>query len=213
MIKVLLADDHALITDGVVKLLADEEDIEVVSVCRDGSEAYTRFFEILPDIALLDIDMPEMNGLDCASAIIAERPQARVAILTMHEEMAMIKKCIEMGVKGYFLKTIDQGELITAIRSIHAGRDYFPADVTKALLEQRQVTPSASQDSVINELSKRELEIIKHLAQGMSNKEIADALFISPRTVDTHRTNIMRKLDVNNVVGIVRFAFKNGLAE
>ncbi len=213
MIRISLADDHAIITDGISNLLEDEKDIQVVDVTANGKEAYTSYCNHQPDVAILDIDMPEMNGLECAEAILSGYKNARIVILTMHEEMALIKRCMEMGVKGYFLKTIERSELVHAIKTIASGKDDYPADVTKALMEQRTITPSISQDKVVNDLSKRELEIIQLLAQGQSNKEIAEVLFISPRTVDTHRTNIMRKLDVKNVVGIVRFAFKNGLVE
>jgi two-component system response regulator NreC len=171
--------------------------------------------ELLPnlnaDLLLLDLDMPEMNGLQCAKEVQRLFPEIKIAILTMHNEKALIKEFIEMGVQGYFLKTIAKEELVIAINSIAEGRDYFPSNVTKALLRKQQINTDVSQSAVLAELTEREIEIICLVAEGLSTKEIGEKLFISPRTADTHRTNIMRKIDVHNVAEMVRFAFQNKL--
>ncbi len=213
MIRIILADDHTIITDGISDLLSGEDDIEIVAVCHNGQEVLDTLIKSDPDILLLDIDMPVMNGFECAEAVLKMDSRVKIAMLTMHEEKALIKRFIEIGVKGYFLKTMGKEELLRALRRIDQGEDYFPSDVTKALLHEKAISPDITKDPLLQELSDREIEIIRYVAKGNSNKEIADVLFISPRTVDTHRGNIMRKLDVHNVAGIIRFAFKNGLVD
>lgn len=213
MIRIILCDDHTIITDGISDLLSSEEDIEIVAVCHNGQEVLDTLVKSDPDIILLDIDMPVMNGFECAEAVLEKDPRVKIAMLTMHEEKALIKRFIEIGVKGYFLKTIGKEELLRALRRIAEGEDYFPTDVTKALLREKVTSPNINKDPLLSELSDRETEIIRYVAKGKPNKEIAEELFISPRTVDTHRSNIMRKLNVHNVAGIIRFAFVNGLVD
>ena len=211
MINILLADDHHIITEGITNLLADSAEINVVLSCENGEEVLEKLPHPKIDIILLDIDMPKMNGIDCAETLLKQDPDIKIAMLTMHQEKALIQRFLEMGVKGYFLKTIVKSELEHALKTIASGGEYFPANVTKALLQKQ----SASNDSafapspLLTELSERETEIITLIANGYSTKEIGEHLFISHRTVDTHRTNIMRKLEINNIAGLVRFAFQN----
>lgn len=213
MIKVLLADDHKIISEGISNLLVNEVDIQIVAICENGIEVLEKLKIVDVDVILLDIDMPEMNGLECAEKVLERNPYTKIAMLTMHQENALIKKFIELGVKGYLLKTIAKEELIHAIRTIAKGNDYFPADVTRSLIKKEEKNLNITQSPLLSEISSRELEIIKLIAQGLSNKEIANNLFISPRTVDTHRTNLMNKLDIHNIAGLVRFAFQNKLVE
>lgn len=213
MINILLANDHRIITEGISNLLADVPEINVVMACENGEEVLDRLQHLQIDIVLLDIDMPKMNGIECAEKVLEQYPKVKVAMLTMHKEKALIQKLLEMGVKGYFLKTIVKSELEHALKTIATGGEYFPSDVTKALLQKQTVETTQTETSpLLQELSERECEIVTLIAAGFSTKEIGEKLFISHRTVDTHRTNIMRKLEVNNVAGLIRFAFKNGLA-
>ncbi len=211
MINVILADDHQLILDGITKLLEGEAEINILATCKNGEEVLERIPGSDVDVLLLDLDMPKMNGLQCAEAVQKQFPDVFIAILTMHQEKSLIQKFIEFGVKGYFLKTIPKDELIYAIKTIAKGGEHFPSDVTRALVQKETIEPMVNQSPLLAELTEREIEIIKSVAKGFSNKEIAEILFISPRTVDTHRTNIMRKLDMHNVVELVRFAFHNKL--
>jgi len=213
MINVVLADDHQIILDGISNLLDHMPDIEVIGHCSNGVEVLEKLPWIKTDVLLLDLDMPKMNGFQCAEQVHKRFPNVKIAILTMHEEKALIEKFIELGVKGYFLKTICKDELIHAIKTIASGGDYFPSDVTKALLKKKSILPDITQSPLLANLTQREIEIIRLVSQGFTNKEIAEELFISPRTADTHRTNIMRKLDLHNVAEIVRFAFQNKLID
>jgi len=213
MINLILADDHHLIIDGITKLLEDEIDINIVATCSNGKDVLEILPKINVDVLLLDLDMPIMNGLQCAETIKQKYPEVKIAILTMHQEKALIQKFIEFGVVGYFLKTIQKDELVYAIKTIADGGDYFPSDITKALLEKQSIIPDITHSPLLKELTKREIEIIQLVSQGFFNIEIGKKLFISHRTVDTHRTNIMRKLDLHNVAEIVRFAFQNKLIE
>lgn len=213
MINLILADDHHLIIDGICKLLENETDINIVACCSNGKEV----LELLPntevDILLLDLDMPIMNGLQCAEIVRKKYSEIKIAILTMHKEKALIHRFIEFGVNGYLLKTINKDELLFAIRKIANGGDYFHSEVTMALTKKQSIIPDVTQSPLLKELTNREIEIIRLVSKGYTNNEIGEKLFVSPRTIDTHRTNIMRKLDLHNVVEIVRFAFHNKLIE
>ncbi|UTW63929.1 response regulator transcription factor [bacterium SCSIO 12741] len=211
MIKVLLADDHKIILDGIAQLLQPEQDIEVVAQCIHGRDVIEQVANLEVDVYLLDLDMPEMNGIDCAQTLLKKYPNDRIIILSMHAEKALMTRCLEVGVKGYLIKTVGQQELAEAIRKVAQGETYFPKDVEEVLTNKSRVNPSLTQSPLVAELSPRELEIIQWVVKGKSNKEISEGLFISPRTVDTHRTNIMRKLEVHNVAALVRFAFENKL--
>ena len=213
-IRLLIADDHPLMAEGIAKTFEGFEDIEVKAIVSNGREALDLISEELFDIVLLDIEMPILNGIDCAKEIIANYPEIKVAMLSMHQEASIIKNLIEMGVKGYLLKTIPQDELILAVRRIYQGREFFNASITKALLnpESKHKTVKIFDKSpLLGELTAREREILELIAKGSTNAEIGDKLFISTRTVDTHRNNIMKKLNIRNVAGLVRFAFQNGL--
>lgn len=211
MIKLVLADDHSIIINGISKLLEDETDIKIVATCGNGQEVLDVLSEFNVDVLLLDLDMPILNGLQCAEIVKKEYPDIHIAILTMHQEKALIQRFIEFGVKGYFLKTIVKKELLYAIRTIATGGEYFPSDVTKALLQNQMASNLVTQSPLLKELTKREVEIITLISQGFSSSDIGKKLYISPRTVDTHRTNIMRKLDLHSVAEIVRFAFQNSM--
>ena len=212
MIKILIADDHPLMANGIKSLFVDEKGIEVVATVCDGIEVLEILKNIPIDVLLLDIDMPEMNGIDCAKIVKKDYPEVKIAILTMHEEKSLIKNLVKIGVNAYMLKTIPKSELLNAIDIIYGGGQFFNADITKALLSENE-NIIQDQNPIVKTLTKREGEIIKLIAQGNTNSQIGDKLFISPKTADVHRTNIMRKLDVHNVVGLVRFAFQNGLIE
>jgi len=204
-INILLTDDHQLIIDGLKSLLKDQEDINVSAEANNGREAL-RILSFLPiNVVLMDIDMPVMNGIDTLKEIKKQYPDVKVIILSMHNESGMIKSLIDLGANGYLLKSCSQDEVVSAIRKVAAGQSGFSTDVTMALLK-----PSNPEQKT-EILTERETEILKLIAAGFSNKEVGDKLFISHRTVDTHRTNLMKKLSVNNIAGLISYAIKNGI--
>ncbi len=213
-IKILIADDHPLIAEGIKTAINSNLDFTVTAIVQNGKEALDFIHNNVIDIALLDVNMPVLDGIACAKEIIKSYSNVKVAMLSMHQEASIIKNLIEIGVKGYMLKTIPSKELQMALKIIYNGKEYFNADVTKALLTNNKTNSLeqlTNKSPLLAELTARELEVIKYISQGLTNQQIAKELFISPRTVDTHRTNIMRKLDVHNVASLIRFAFQNGL--
>jgi len=209
-IRVLLVDDHQLILDGLKSLLKNTDNLVVAGEANNGREAL-RLLDILNvDVVLMDIDMPVMNGIDALKEIKRIKSQTKVIILSMHNESGMIRNLLGLGADGYLLKSTSQDELIRAITKVAQGEKYFSADVTLSLLNP---SPSSSPNSKPQSeiLTIREEEILKLIAEGFSNKEIGEKLFISHRTVDTHRTNLMKKLNASNIAGLISYAIKSGL--
>jgi len=204
-IKVLLVDDHQIIIDGLKSLLRNSDEISVAAEANNGREAL-RILEILEiDVILMDIDMPVLNGIDTLKEIGKQSFGVKVIILSMHNEAGMIKSLMSIGANGYLLKSCAQEELIGAIRKVASGQSYFSTEVTLSLLNPAQ----SNQPTEL--LTERETEIIKLIAEGFSNKEIGSKLFISHRTVDTHRTNLMKKLNASNIAGLISYAIRNGI--
>lgn len=214
-IKILIADDHPLIADGIKNAIETDVKFKVEAIVNNGKEVLNYIKNNTIDIVLLDIDMPVMNGIDCASSLISDNNPVKIVMLSMHQDSYTIKKLIDLGVQSYLLKTVASKELIFALYKVYEGENYFNADVTKAILEDKpskSFTKTNTISPLVSELTKREKEVIIHICKGLSNSEIGEILFISPKTVDVHRTNIMRKLDIHNVVSLVRFALRNGLS-
>jgi DNA-binding NarL/FixJ family response regulator len=202
-------DDHSIVTDGIKALLQGEGDLAIKGEAHNGQMALEMLRVLKVDLVLMDIDMPVMSGTEAIKLIKKEFPEIKVIMLTMHDEKAVIHKLIELGADGYLLKNSSKEELLVCIRGVLRNERYISSEATAILLsvEEKKDTGPLSQ------LTEREIEIVKLIADGLSNKEIGDRLFISHRTVDTHRTNLMSKLDVHNVAGIVKFAIVNGLLE
>ncbi len=210
-IRVALCDDHRIITDGLRQLLADAPDIECVGTAATGIEALYLLEHIAADVLLMDLDMPEMDGIQCTERIREKKYATRVLILSMHEEAAVVKRAMEAGANGYLVKSAGRDELLLAIRNVHAGRQHFSSSLTESFMKQNALPGPG--DGLLRGLSEREVEVLAALAEGLSNKQIGERLFISPRTVDTHRTNLMKKLDTHNVAGLVRIAIAAGLVK
>lgn len=205
-IRVLLADDHRMITEGLFSLLQNAEGIECVGAAHDGEQALYMATHLQVDVVLMDIDMPVMDGIEATERFKRNWPQIKVIILSMHDETALVQKAMELGADGYMLKNSGRDELLLAIRNVHAGQRHFSSAITESMLRTKD--SGAGRNDLLHGLSDREIEVLAALAEGATNKEIGDKLFISPRTVDTHRTNLMRKLNVHNVAGLVRIAIK-----
>ena len=208
--SILLVDDHAIVTDGLKALLADESEYIIKGVASNGREALD-FLRILNvDVVLMDIDMPEMNGIETSRVIKKEMPEKKIVILTMHDEKAMIRMLLDIGVDGYLLKNSSKRELLSAIDRVMNGEVFLSEEAHGLILSTE--SPQDKNKNLAT-LTEREIEIISCIAEGLSNKEIGDKLFISHRTVDTHRTNLMNKLNLHNIAGIVKFAIVNGLTK
>lgn len=208
--NLLLVDDHAIVTDGLQALLSDEPEFVIKGVAQNGAMAIDMLEVLKVDVVLMDIDMPEMDGVQATKIIKSKMPDKKILMLTMHDEKAMIKTLMEIGADGYLLKNSSKDELVRALRALQSGQSYFSSDV-QTILEKEEPSKSSSIDTY--ELTDREVEIVKLIAEGYSNKQIGEKLFISHRTVDTHRTNLMNKLNVHNVAGIVKFAITNGMLD
>ena len=209
-IKVLIVDDHRVVRDGLAKILEGCADIEVVGGAADGLEAIRRFSELEPHVVLLDISMPKLGGLEVCRRIKKTNPRARIVILSMHEEEEYSMKLVRMGVSGYLLKDSAAQEVIEAVRTAFAGKAYFSPQISKTLAESYRESVHA-EDDPYERLNDREREVLQLIAEGNTNKQIAEILFISPKTVDNHRTHLMRKLNIHSAADLTRWATKRGL--
>ncbi len=212
-IRVLLADDHKILRESLVILLSQKENIEVVGAAGDGLEAYRKILELKPDIAILDISIPHLNGLDLAEKIKVEMPEVKVVILTMHKSGEFVSKALCAGVRGYVLKDNALEELIECIELVNERKIYLSSDITGIVVEGFVSKNRENAELGESAVSPREKEILQLLAEGKSNKDISDLLNLSIKTVETHRSNIMRKLGFHNVTDLVLYAVRNHLIE
>ena len=205
--SIVIVDDHQLVLDGLISIVKELPDFEIVGSACNGKEGVDRVKILKPDMVLMDIDMPVMNGLEACRQIKKENPDTKVIVLTMHHEASLIRKVMDIGADGYLLKNADREEFYAAISAVMGGKSFFSSEVTKALLDNSSNSQSAFQEGdtlKLSKLTEREIDILKNIAEGLSNKEIGDKLFISHRTVDTHRTNLMKKLEVHNIAGLIK---------
>lgn len=208
-VKLVIADDHPLVVDGLRSMLSEVEEFDVVATAADGKEALRVIGAMDPHLILLDYEMPLMTGREVLKALRSKGDTPKVVLITMHDEPALIKELIGEGADGYVLKSAPREEVILAIRQVMQGRKHFSGEVAARLMEADQEGNKGEDFG----LSARETEVLSLIADGLSNREIAEKLFLSPKTVDSHRTQVMRKLDVHNVAGMIRKALKAGLIE
>ncbi|WP_407309652.1 response regulator [Desulfosporosinus sp. SB140] len=211
-LRILLGDDHAVLRAGLRVLLNLEEDFEVVGEAADGEEVVQMVEKTLPDLVLLDLTLPKISGLDCIGLILEKHPMTKILVLTMHDDEEYMKAVIRAGGKGYVLKKAADVELLSAIRTVSRGELYIYPPMAGALLYQI-VAPQTPVRKEKREkgLSDREREVLKYLALGHTNQDIADLLHISIKTVETYKTRVMEKLDLRKRAELVRYAMENGL--
>ena len=211
-IKVLVVDDHAMFREGIRSLLAGYDDIEILGEATDGKEAIEKTCQLAPQVVLMDIGMPVMGGLEATRRIQKECPNARVLVLTQYQDTEYILSMIKAGAKGYISKTAIASELVSAIRTVHRGESYLYPSAATALVEEYLMRAGEEKDEY-ERLTDREREILQLVAEGRTNREIADKLFISVKTVLRHRTNIMEKLGFHNRTELIKYAMSKGLIE
>lgn len=216
MISIALADDHQIVLDGLKKHMESDLNYELVATANDGKKAFELCKMFKPQVLISDIDMPLLNGIELTRRVKSELPNTKVIILTFHNEQSIIRKLAEYNVDGYLLKSSDILELDLAIQKVVAGQQYFSSEVTLSLLQKQILKRSPVNTDIgkkLSELSQREVEVLVGVADGLSNKQIGERLFISHKTVNSHRTNLMKKLEARNVAKLIKFAMKAGLVE
>lgn len=213
MIKVLIADDHKVFRDGIESIIDDIDDIEVVAQAEDGRVVMEKLKEVQPDVILMDITMGGANGIETTILVKKEYPQVKVLVLSMHDESNYVVKILEAGAAGYLLKDAGSTEMIKAIREIASGNTYYSQEVSAILVQQLTQGKKKKDKKAGIPLTRRELEVLELIAEEYTNAEIAEKLFISIRTVDTHRRNLIDKLTVKNTAGLVKYAIKHGIID
>lgn len=211
-IRILIADDHGVLRAGLRTLLNAEPDMTVVGEAADGYDAVRLAEELCPDVVLLDISMPGPGGIEVTRRLRQRLPQTRVLILTVHEDESMLREALRVGAAGYITKRAVESELINAIHAVWRGDLYVHPTMTRALLRDLQ-PPIIPPESPHEPLTPREIEVLRLIAQGYTNRQIAEALSISVRTVETHRANLTAKLHLSSRVELVRYAREHGLLD
>lgn len=210
-IKIILTDDHQLFRDGIKSLLNDTKNISVIDEAGDEIELFKKIEKNLPDIIILDISLPGASGIDITKKITKQYPSIKILILSMHIEDEFVVNALEAGAKGYLPKDINKAELLEAIYTINKGEEYYSRNVSNIFLKKYIHRNNSGLEGENPILTNREIEIVKLVSEGLKNQQIAERLFISIRTVDAHKNNIMKKLKLNSTIEIVKFAIKNDL--
>jgi two-component system response regulator DegU len=213
-IRVIIADDHTLLREGLRKILEMEPDIEIVGEAVDGSDVVDKTMELQPDVVLMDVNMPNGGGLGATAIIKEKMPEVNIVVLTIHDDDEYIAELINAGAKGYIPKDVEPARVVEAVRSVYQGNPFIPPNLMNKLLKKLQNKASSDKDTANqgpDALTQRELEVLQLIVNGKSNREIADTLIISEKTVKNHVTNILRKLDLSDRTQAAVFAIRNGL--
>ncbi|HJV10835.1 MAG TPA: response regulator transcription factor [Burkholderiales bacterium] len=207
-IRVLIADDHAVVAEGLRHLIEVERDIEVVACVGDGRAAVQQARELQPDVIIMDLSMPELNGADATRAILERDPRCRVIVLSMYAQREYVRRALKAGAAGYVVKRSAAKEVVEAIRAVHAGQRYLSPRVADVVLDDYS---NEKQDDPLARLSAREREVLQLLAEGRTGAQIAERLSLSQKTVETYRARLVEKLGIRDLAGLVRFAIQKGL--
>ena len=207
-IRILIADDHEVVAEGLKHLVEAQADFQVIATVGDGREAVRVAKETEPDVVLMDLSMPELNGADATRAIIDARPECRVIVLSMYAEREYVRRALKAGATGYVVKRSAAKELVEAIRAVHGGQRYLSPRVADVVIDDYAADGKAD---LLEKLSTREREVLQLLAEGRTGSEIAQRLTLSQKTVETYRARMVEKLGIRDVAGLVRFAIQKGL--
>jgi DNA-binding NarL/FixJ family response regulator len=211
--RILIADDHEVVRRGIRALLESHPGWEVTGEAEDGREAVERTRDLKPDLVLLDIGMPNLNGIDAARQILANCPATPILILTMHHSEQVVREVLSVGARGFLLKSDAGRDLVTAVEAVQNHQTFFTSQVTEIVVDGYLNSDRKPEPSSKNQLTPREREVVQLLAEGKTSKEVALALNLSVKTAETHRTNIMRKLDLHSVADLTLYALRNGIAQ
>jgi len=210
-IRVLIVDDHGIVRHGLARSIQQQEDMEVVGQATDGHVAVQLARELSPNVVLMDVSMPDLNGIEATREIVRESPATRVIALSMHSAKRYVREMFRAGASGYLLKDCEFDELVQTIRVISEGQTYISPSISQIVVESYMRNTSEDKDSAFSVLTQREREVLQLMSEGHSTKQIAMRLFISPKTVEAHRLRIMNKLDIDNVALLTKYAIQEGL--
>lgn len=209
LITILLADDHDVVRRGMKMLLEDEEGIQVIGEAFDGLDAIEKVKMLMPNVVILDLTMPKMNGIEAAKIISEEYPEVKILIFSMHHNKEYIVKSVENGANGYLLKDTGKDELLRAIKVVSEGRKYFPPEISEVIIDELLAKTSGIQEEnrpIFEKITPKEKQILGMIVQGYNSREMANKLFLSIRTVDNHRANMMKKVKAKNTADLVKMA-------
>ncbi len=218
--RIIIADDHSVVRSGLRLLLQSSPDFTVVAEAEDGEEAVALVDRHKPDVVIMDISMPKLNGIEATGIMKQSNPELKIIILTVHEDEEYVYQMLRAGASGYVLKSAGKKEIFAAIESALSGERFFSPGISKLIIEgfiKRDKEQLQAQEQLQmhskQQLTKREIEVLQYIAQGFTNRKIAEALFLSIRTINTHRTNLMQKLDIHDTARLVRYAIETGLVK
>jgi DNA-binding NarL/FixJ family response regulator len=209
-ITILLADDHDVVRKGMKMLLEDETEVKVIGEASDGLDAIEKVKNLMPNVVILDLTMPKMNGIEAAKIISEQYPEVKILIFSMHNNREYIVSSVENGANGYLLKDTGKEELMRAIKVVSEGRKYFPPEISEVIIDELLAKTASNQDNsgkpIFQKITPKEKQILGMIVQGLNSREIADKLFLSIRTVDNHRANMMKKTKAKNTADLVMMA-------
>jgi two-component system nitrate/nitrite response regulator NarL len=212
-INVFVVDDHQIFLDGIVSLLTDEPDIRITGTAHNGKQAIEKIKNSKTDVVLMDINMPVMDGIEATKHLRNSNPEIRILMLTMYNEPRFIKESLEIGAKGYVLKNISKDDLVKAIHTVYLDKPYLDNEAQEKLINSissKEEEDTRDYDDLAAQITQREMEILQLIALGLTSQDIANKLFISKNTVETHRKNMLAKLNVNNTAALLKIAYKKG---
>lgn len=212
-VRLLIGDDHEIVRRGLRALIGEQRDWHVIAEAQDGREAVAKASQFKPDVAIVDVSMPALNGLDAIRGIRKASPQTRILVLTMHEDDSIIQRALEAGARGYICKVDAGRDLVAAVNALLSGKTFFTRKVAQMVLDGYLGIGRKTGNDDYSQITGREREIVQLLAEGKSSKEVANTLNLSIKTVETHRSNIMRKLSCHSVSELVRYAVRNHIIE